>query len=329
MAGKALANLTEFSKAIDPAVNIVFDGNFKAAGETYKDICSVGKSDLYQEEISSNVGLTMARLKTEQASLEYESFLQGDNQVLTQYEYSIGTQITKHLAKFQRLNQIKGLIANAGSAIGRRREFDITKLLERCSATSYTHSIDGSTVIDLTGGDSLALQSASHTTMRSATSISNVIGDGTTSNMDLAEDSLEAAETVTAPAITDESDQVVQYNLSRLFCARKKSWTAMRLLKTSAGRVGTPNNDVNLIQGRYALTVLPYMDAAYADYWFLKDDAMNNLPGFMMYLESQGVEKDGPYIDFDTKGIKYSWSLMAAAGHNEWRSFLCSQGDNT
>lgn len=329
MAGKALANLTEFSKAIDPAVNIVFDGNFKAAGETYKDICSVGRSDLYQEEISSNVGLTMARLKTEQASLEYESFLQGDNQVLTQYEYSIGTQITKHLAKFQRLNQIKALIANAGSAIGRRREFDITKLVERFDATSYNHSIDGSTVIDLTGGDSLALGVTNHTTMRSSTSVSNVISDGTTSNMDLAEDALEAAETVTAPAITDESDQVVQYNLSRLFCSRKKSWTAMRLLKTSAGRVGTPNNDINLIQGRYALTVLPYMDSSYADYWMLKDDAMNNLPGFMMYLESQGIEKDGPYIDFDTKGIKYSWSLMAAAGHNEWRSFLCSQGDNT
>jgi len=328
MAGLAVANLTQFSKAIDPAVNIVFNGNFKAAGETYKDICNVGRTELYQEELSSNVGLTMARLKTEQASLEYESFLAGDAQILTQYEYSIGTQISKHLAKFNRLNQIKTLVANTGSAIGRRREFDITKLLERANATTYTHSVDGSTVIDLTGGDGLALQSASHTTTRSSTSVSNVVGDGTTSNMDLAEDALEAAETYVAPRITDESDQVVSYNLSRLLCSRAKSWTAMRLLKTSAGRVGTPNNDVNLIYGRYAMTVLPYMDAARSNYWFLKDDAMNSLPGFMVYFESQGLEKDGPYIDFDTKGIKYSWSLMAAAGHNEWRSFLISTGAN-
>lgn len=325
----AVANLTEFSKAIDPAVNIVFNGTYKAAGNTYKDICNTGRTELYQEEVSSNVNLSMASLKTEQASLEYESLLQGNNNILTQYEYSIGTQITKHLAKFNRLNQIKSLVAGAGSAIGRRREFDITKLLERADATSYTHSNDGSTVIDLTGGGGLALQSASHATVRSSTSISNVIGDGTTSNMDLAEDALEAAETVTAPAITDDSDQVMQYDLTRLLCSRKKSWTAMRLLKTSAGRVGTPNNDVNLIYGRYNLTVLPYMDSARTDYWFLKDDMMNSQPGFMMYLESQGVEKDGPYIDFDTKGIKYSWSIIFAAGHNEWRSYLVSQGDNT
>lgn len=325
----SIANITEFAKAIDPAVNIVFDGAFKAAGETYKDICNVGRTELYQEELSSNVGLSMARLKTEQASVEYEALLQGDNNILTQYEYQVGTQITKHLAKFNRLNQIKMLIDTQGNAIGRRREFDITKLLDHADATTYTHATDGSTVIDLTGGDALALQSASHSTMRSSTSVSNVINDGTSSNMDLAEDALEAAETVTAPAITDESDQVMVYNLSRLFCSRKKSWVAQRLLRTTAGRVGTPNNDINLVQGRYALTVLPYIDSTRTDYWMLKDDQLNAKPSMMMYLESEGLTKKGPYVDFDTDGIKYKWGIMFAAGHNEWRPFLVSQGDNT
>lgn len=328
MASYAVANLSEFSKAIDPAVNIVFNGNFKAAGSSYKDICNVGRTELYQEELSSNVGLSMAELKTEQASLEYESFLQGDNNILTQYEYSIGTQITKHLAKFNRLNQIKTLVANAGSSVGRRREFDITKLLERHDTTSYTHTTDGSTVIDLSGGDGSALGVTSHSTKRSSTAQSNIVYDGTTANMDLAEDALEAAETYTVPRITDESDQVIQYKLSRLFCSREKSWTAMRLLKTSAGRVGTPNNDINLIYGRYAMTVLDYMDTSRSAYWYLKDDAMNAMPSMMVYFESQGLEKDGPYIDFDTKGIKYSWSIMFAAGHNEWRPFICSSGAN-
>jgi hypothetical protein len=322
----AIADVKEFSKAIDPAVNIVFNGAFKQGGETYKDICEVGRTELYNEEVSSNVSLSMAHLKTEKASVNYESFLQGDNNILTQYEYAIGTQISKHLAMFNRINQVKSLINGVGLAVSRRREFDITKLIDKADSASYTHGEDGSTVIDLTGGDGLALQSASHSTKRSSTSVSNVIGDGTTSNMDLAEDALEAAETVTAPAITDESDQKITYQLSRLFCSRKKSWTAMRLLKTSAGRVGTPNNDINLVQGRYALTVLPYLDNT--DYFALKDDMMNSQPGFMMYLESQGLTKEGPHIDFDTKAIKYSWSFMAAAGHNEWRSYLVSKGTN-
>ena len=178
MAGNAVALLTNFSKAIDPAVNIVFDGSFKAAGETYKDICNVGRTELYQEELSSNVGLSMARLVTEQSSTEYEALLQGDANILTQYEYRVGTQISKHLAKFQRLNQIKGLIAKQGDAIGRRREFDITKLLERHAATSYTHGTDGSTVIDLTGGDSSALGVTSHSTKRSSTAQSNLVYNG-------------------------------------------------------------------------------------------------------------------------------------------------------
>ncbi len=328
MTGNAVALLTNFSKAIDPAVNIVFDGSFKAAGEVYKDICNVNRTELYQEELASNVGLSMARLVTEQASTEYEAILQGDNNVLTQYEYRVGTQISKHLAKFQRLNQIKGLIAKQGDAIGRRREFDVTKLVERHASTSYTHGTDGSTVIDLAGGDALALGVTTHSTMRSSTAQSNLCYDGTTYNMDLAEDALEAVETYVVPRITDESDQVIQYNLSRLFCSRSKSWAAMRLLKTSAGRVGTPNNDINLIYGRYSLSVLNYMDASYGNYWYLKDDAMNSLPSMMMYFESQGVNKGGPYVDFDSKGIKYSWDIIFAAGHNEWRPYICSSGAN-
>jgi hypothetical protein len=123
--------------------------------------------------------------------------------------------------KWNKLGQIKSLVAGAAQTIVRRREFDATKLLERGYATSYTHSEDGSTVISLTGGDSTALFSASHATVRSSTAVNNIIGDGTTVNMDLAEDALEAAETVIAAAITDDSDQVIEYNLDTLFVSRK------------------------------------------------------------------------------------------------------------
>lgn len=174
----SIAVLTEFTKAIDPAVNIVFNGAYKQAGETHKDICNVMSTELYQEELSSNVGLSMASLVTEQAHTSYEALLQGNSKTLTQYEYRIGTQISKHLASFNRLNQIKSLISTSGLAVGRRKQFDITKLIDRFDSTSYTHTQDGSTVINLTGGDSAALQSSTHSTVRTSTSISNVISDG-------------------------------------------------------------------------------------------------------------------------------------------------------
>jgi len=322
------AILVGFSRAIDPAVTVVFDGAYKQADTVYDKICNVKKADSYTTEMGSNVGLSMAKLKGDQSSIEYEDLLQGDGKNLTQYEYHIGTKISRGLMHWNKLGQIKGLIQQAALSIVRRREFDATKLLEQGFATSYTHSVDGSTVISLSGGDSVAEISASHSTTRSSTAVSNRITDGTTVNMDLAEDALEAAETVTAAAITDESDQTMVYKIDTLFTSRKKSWGAMRLLKTASGRVGTPNNDINLIYGRYKLVVLDYMSSSYADYWFLQDSAINKYEGHMTYLEGTPLEKDGPYIDFDTKAIKYSWMFEAGMGHNEWRDYLGSKGTN-
>lgn len=327
------ATIVEFSRSIDPAVNTVFNGNFKQVPSTYEDISRVEKTDIYITEMTSNVGASMARVRDEESSVQYEAYQQGNGKNLTQFEVSHGVIISKFLWKFQRLGQIRALVANTAQAVARRREFDVTKLLERGDATSYTHSVDGSTKINLTGGDTLALFSASHSSVRSATTLSNVIGNGTTSNMDLAEDALEAAETVTAAGITDDSDQVISMNLDTLLVPRPLTWIAQRLLQ-STGRVGTANNDVNLVKGRYKLVTLHYHDntaSTYGKYWYLKDTQINNNDGFVSYIESQPIMRDNaePYIDFDTKAIKHTWSLMYVLGHNMWHSYLGSQGDNT
>ena len=320
-----------FSRMVDPAVVVVFNGVFRQAGQIHDKIFRVVKAQNYITETTANVGLTKARYRPEQDSITYEEFLQGDGKNLTQYEYAVGTKISSKLAKWNKLGAVKALVASSANAVARRRAFDATKKLERSDATSYTHTTDGSTVIDLTGGDALAAQSASHTTTRTSSTVNNVIRDGTTNNMDIAEDALEAAETVTAPSITDESDEVMEYELDTLFSSRKNSWKAMRLLKTSAGRVGTPNHDINLVYGRYQYHKLPYMDTARDDYWFLMDRKMNeSIEAGFLYIEgSNGIEKDGPYVDFDSKTIKYSWAYEVAMGHNEWRPLLVSQGDNT
>ncbi len=325
------ATITEFSRSVDPAVNTVFNGNFKQVPTTYKDVASVSKTDIFTTEMTTNVGASMASERTEQASLTFEAFLQGDGKNLPQFEVAHGVQVSKHLWKFQRLNQIRSLVANTAQAVARRREFDTTKLLERGFDTSYTHEVDGSTKISLTGGDSLALFSASHATTRSSTAQTNIIGDGNTVNMDLAEDALEGAETIIAPDIDDNSDQVIAYNLDMLLVPRSLTWVAQRLLQ-STGRVGTNNNDVNLLKGRYKLVTLPFhsISSTFSTAFYLKDSSMNNMEGFVSYIESQPVMRDegSPFVDFDTKSIKWSWSLMYTLGHNNYQSVLGSKGKN-
>ena len=319
--------LANFAKAIDPAVKTVFNGDFKRAPRQSDKICNKQTAEDYITEMASNANLTMAELRTEEGQVNYQDFLASDSKNLTQYVYDRGIKISKKLMKWQKLGQIKGLVQGAAQAIVRRREFDITKLLERGFDTSYTHSVDGSTKIDLSGGDGLALFTASHATTRTSAALTNRITDGTTVNMDLAEDALEAAETVTFARITDNSDQVISASPDTLFISRKNKWKAQRLLK-SAGRVGTPNNDINLVQNRYEMVILPYMDTAYADYFFLKDNELNRKPGFMTMLMGAEMEHDGPFIDFDSKAIKHSWEIELAAGHNNWQSYAASKGTN-
>ena len=146
--------------------------------------------------------------------------------------------------------------------------------------------------------------------------------------MDLAEDALEANETVTFAAITDNSDQVISAAPDTLFVSRKKHWTAQRLLKTQRGQVGTPNNTMNILLGRYELVRLDYMSSTYAEYFFTKDSNLNKKAGFMTMLVGADGEHDGPFIDFDTKCIKHSWETEFAAGHNNWQSFTASKGTN-
>lgn len=322
------ALVVNFAKAVDPAVKVVFNGAFTQAPKVSDRICNVIKAEDYITETKANVNIGMAELKAEQESLKYQDFLEGDSKNFTQYEYHVGVKISSKLMKWNKLGQVKQLVANAANAISRRKEFDVTKLLERGFATTYIHVVDGSAVVNLTGGDSLAMFASNHSTVRSSTAQANVVYDGTTTNMDLAEDALEAAETYVAPRITDESDQVIAMDLTDLFVGRSNLWQAQRLLK-STGRIGTPNNDVNLVKGRYNLHTLHYMDVAYGAYWFLQDASLNKQAAFMALYEGSPLTKDGPYVDFDTKTVKFSWSFENAAGHNNWQSFIGSQGDNT
>jgi len=321
------ALVANFAKAVDPAVRVVFNGAFTQAPTVSNKICNVMKADDYITETKANVNITMAEYKSEQDSLKYQDFLEGNSKNFTQYEYHVGVKISSKLMKWNKLGQVTQLVANAAQSIARRKEFDIVKLLERGFLTTYTHTVDGSALVNLTGGDSLATFSSSHSTARSSTAQSNIQYDGTILNMDLAEDALEAVESYVAPRMTDESDQVIAMDISDLFVGRSNVWAAQRLLK-STGRVGTPNNDVNLVKGRYNLNTLHYMDVAYGAYYFLQDASLNRQAAFMGLYEGQGVVKDGPYVDFDTKTVKFSWSFEQAAGHNNYQSFIGSKGTN-
>ena len=222
---------------------------------------------------------------------------------------------------------IKRLPAKLIRSLTRKREVDCANYLNNHRSTTYTDA-DGN-LLSISGGDALALGSASHTREDAGLAQNNIIGDGTTVDMDFAEDALEALER-TASLALDARGEPVGFNVDRLIMKRGSpiSFAAKRLLKSS-GRVDTADNDANVFQGAYKLVELDYITAANQAYWFGVDKqyCMDNGSGIWLYWSEQ-PNMDGPELVFDTGAFKYKGSQMYDLRHNDWRGWFTAQGDN-
>ncbi len=215
--------------------------------------------------------------------------------------------------------------ARLADAMARKRETDVQDYLYNSIAgnTSYTDA-DGNT-ITITGGDGLNLHSASHTREDGGTVISNRNFNGTTYNMDLAEDALVAAETYVAPRILDGKGQKMALHYKRLLIPRELSATAQRLMQTDR-KVGSADWDINIVKGKYQLVEMPYFNTSGAAYWILYDPDLGS--DCLVLLWSQPVKLEGPELVFDTGSFKYRATMQYDLKHNDFRAYQTSEGDN-
>lgn len=89
---------------------------------------------------------------------------------------------------------------------------------------------------------------------------------------------------------------------------------------------GGNDNDGSGI-GDLKLIVLPYL--ANDAYWFAFDSSMKNQMYGLQYKESQPINLEGPHVVFKTGEIQYKSTMLFDIGHNDYRSWFGSQGDNT
>ena len=295
--------------------------------EKYKDYIVDDTTDLYQYGTSGFSGLGRAQQTAENASVQYDSPSQGFDLTYTQRQFTLGFQVTKMLWKFDNKNVIKRLPAKLMRSLIRKREVDCANYLNNHTATTYTDT-DGNTVT-ISGGDALALASASHTREDGGAAQNNIIGDGTTVNMDFAEDAIEALERTAALAL-DGRGEPVGFNVDRIIVKRGSpiSFAAKRLLK-SGGRVDTADNDINIFQGAYKLVELDYITAANQANWFGIDlpYCRENGSGIWLYW-SEAPKMEGPELVFDTGAFKYKGTMMYDLRHNDYRGVFTSTGAN-
>lgn len=309
----------------DEAIQRVFDGKYKAAPETYKLICDVGNTNIYIEKRSAFTGFGKAKQMAENESVLYESPDQGLDQSWTQREFGLGFAVTKRLWKFDRKNIIKRLPAKLAHACVVKRESDVQDYLSESIYTDTLTDDDGNS-ITITGGDGYNLIYKTHTREDGGTAINNVVYDGTTYNMDLAEDALDAAETYVKPRILDGKGNEIAISFKRLLVPPALVPRATRLMKTDR-KVGSADWDINIYKGAYQIVEMPYFNSSLTTYWYLFDPALAS--DGLVFLWTQPVKLEGPELVFDTGSFKYKATMMYDLRHNDFRAYVGSRGNNT
>ena len=228
------------------------------------------------------------------------------------------------------------------SACNTRREELLHEKLDAAGLTAYTTSDDsGNYSVTTTGGDGLALRSASHTREDGGTAWSNLVSDGTTANMNLDYPGLKALHRVAALVKTPKGKPMTM-NPDRIIVKQGTTahFRAMEILGAlKSGKIpGEFSNDGAAVKP-FELVATPYLlgtgdatsttNLSSATNWHALDSKMIGDETALQYFESAPISLDEQHIVYRTKEIQHSATMSFAYGHNDPRGFFSSTGNNS
>lgn len=304
----------EWPDLLDPSFRMIHGEQLQALPNIYSQIFNVYSSSKNIEKDSSASGLSKLVERSEGQAITYEDENQGYDVTYTHREFALGTSVTNVMWEDDQFNVINRKPKNLATAQRRTEEQSAADIF------NYGFTAGGGGLATFTGGDAVALYSTAHPRTDGGANQSNY------TTADLAEDSLETAE-VSMRATLDDKGQLVVVQPDTLLVPPALENEA-RILLQSTGRVGTGNNDINPVNGKYKLVVWDYLGSAAGGSdtaWFLLDSSLHMLNWFNR--SDRGLE--GPEYDFDTKTAKWSVDKRWSVGFSDWRGTYGSKGDNS
>ena len=180
--------ISAVADAVNPAIQKMW---LKVASKmpTYYDKMyhvTTGVTDLFSRE-SNLSGYKSASRVVENAVILAQSPIQGFDQTFEQVKYGTIAGFTDKVWKFAiKKRDLEGIVKELKEACIMRREELLARKYDAAFLSAYTESDDaGNYSVTTTGGDAVAMASASHTREDGGTAWSNIVSDGTTSNMNL------------------------------------------------------------------------------------------------------------------------------------------------
>ena len=229
--------------------------------------------------------------------------------------------------------KLESVVQDLVKAAQRKKERLLTEYLENSinNASTYTVSDDsGNWTKSVTGGDSQEFIDAAHTREDGGASWSNVIGDGTTSNMDFEIDAIKGLWR-TGSLIRDPKGNLMDLNYDTLVF-RKGSSISFRAMEINGAlkknMVPSSAENDGAPFGAFNTLTLPYLSTSAQAYWWGFDMGMKGPETGLQIRKSQDIVLDKPYSDYKTKAILVSSTFAMDYGHNDARSAAGSLGTN-
>jgi Mu-like prophage major head subunit gpT len=271
-------------KELLPGLNALFGLEYARYGEEHKELYETETSERSFEEETKLSGFSAAPVKNEGSAIAYDNAQEAWTARYNHETIALGFSLTE-----------EAIEDNLYDSLSAR----YTKGLAR--AMAYTKQVKAAATLNngfsaaYTGGDGVALFSASHPLVNGGTN-----GNTPATQADLNETSLENA-VIQIAAWTDERGLLIAAKPKKLVVPPALQFVATRLLETEL-RVGTNNNDINAIKNNGSVsegyTINHFLTDTNA--WFLTTDVPNGLKHFVRTPLSNSM--DG---DFDTGNVRY------------------------
>lgn len=291
-------------KDLWPGVKAHFGHNYDEHNTEYTEIFEVQTSDKSYEERVQYVGLGLAPVKSQGASITFEDARQGYTSRINNITYAIGGIVTREAIE-------DGKYESIAMRLSRYIAFSIRQTEENVGANVVNRAFNTSYV----GGDGVTLINSAHP--EASGNQSNILSVAA----DLSESSLEDL-LIQIMQATDSNGLKISLIGKKLIIPPQLTFEATRILD-SLQQSGTANNDINALKKMGMLpdgvSVNHYLTDA--DAWFIK----TNAPEGMICQERRAVEfaKDN---DFDTENAKMKGSVRKGFGWADWRGLYGSAG---
>jgi hypothetical protein len=290
--------------ALWPGVKAWFGTSYNDKPLMANQVFEVETSDKNYEEDVELKGFGLAPVKTEGASIAYDSQIQGYTKRYTHVVYGLGYIVTQEEMEDNLYEKVSKSRAKAlGRSMRQTKEIVAANVFNRAFDTNYL------------GGDGKPLISTTHPS--DAGNQSNRL----TVDADLSEASLEDALTQMMNA-TDAKGLRINLQGMKLLVPSNLAFEATRILKSNLQN-DTANNATNAMKSMGVLPdgvmVWPYLTDP--DAWFIITDAPDGLK--MYNRRPLSFDKDN---DFDTSNAKAKATERYSVGWSDWRGAFGTPG---